>query len=111
MVASIGEANRVLGHPFAFGLQISSAAKFSGVLGLLGGILYLIMEHATDCYLASVCLMGCREGVECKFLMSLRWMRSRPSRQRLPRQAVYTFSTTEVGICGVRLQVGPKSHL
>lgn len=53
MVASIGEANRVLGHPFAFGLQISSAAEFSGVLGLLGGILYLIMEHATDCYLAS----------------------------------------------------------
>ena len=56
LVASIGEANRVLGHPFGFGLQISSAAKFSGVLGLLEGILYLIMEHATDCYLAPVSL-------------------------------------------------------
>lgn len=36
--------------------------------------------------------MGCCEGVECKFLMSLRWMRSRASRQWLPRQAVFTPS-------------------
>lgn len=52
LVASIGEANRVLGHPFGFGLQISSVTKFSGVLGLLGGILCLIMEHAMDFCLA-----------------------------------------------------------
>lgn len=57
LVASRGEANRVLGHPFGFGLQISSAVKFSGLLGLLEGILYLIMKHATDCYLAPVAVL------------------------------------------------------
>lgn len=64
MVASTGEADRVQGHPSGFGLQISSAVKFSGssvkfsgLLGLLGGILYLIMKHATDCYLAPVSVL------------------------------------------------------
>lgn len=65
LVASTGGADRVQGHPFGFGLQISSAVKFSGssavkfsrLLGLLGGILYLIMKHATDCYLAPVSVL------------------------------------------------------
>jgi len=57
LVASVGEANRVLEHPFGFGLQISSAADFSGVSRLLGGILYLIMGRATDRYLALVSVL------------------------------------------------------
>lgn len=61
----------------------------------------LITEYATDCCLAPNSLMGCLGRVECKFLMALRWRRSRASRQWFSHWAVYTFPTTEVGICGV----------
>lgn len=94
MEAALGAADWVLGHPFGFGLQISSAAELFGVLGLLGGIFSLIMEQGTGFTLPhSVSWAALRE-----FLMSLGRMWG--MRQGF-HQPVHPFPDTEVGISGV----------
>lgn len=78
------------------GLDCSSAAEFSGVLGLLGGIWDFPLPQ-------SLC-MGCPAGV----LMALGWMWS--TRQGFPPGSSFPPSHRTWHLWCLSFQVGPRSH-
>lgn len=71
----------MLEHPFGFGLQISSAAEFFGVQGLLGGVFSLIISPCP-----SLCLMGCLERIPDVFGMDVEHETVVPTRLFIPSQ-------------------------